>query len=143
MRFFLSAAAALLVFVPAVHAEGFLVGRMQKVPDLVLGTGDAGYDYEPKGDNVFNLETGVGYRWWIKATGNKECAFRAPDLFEHSWFRKMEVNKVEIKFGTLHEIEFEREGAVELYFTPIKPGTYVWECKGLADKGLTGKINVK
>jgi uncharacterized cupredoxin-like copper-binding protein len=139
-----SAAASFLVFASsAAMAEGFLVGRMEKVPDLTIGTGDSGYEYEPKGDTAFNLETGKGYRWWIKATGNKECAFRAPDLFENSWFRKMEVNKVEIKFGALYEIEFEREGAVELYFTPIKPGTYEWECKGLADKGLTGKINVK
>lgn len=135
------AVAALSMCSQAAQAEGFLVGRMEKVPDLTVGTGDAGYDFEPK--EPIRLETGKGYRWWIKGTGEKECAFRAPEFFENVWFRKLEVNKVEIKFGSLQEIEFERAGEAELYFTPIRPGEYTWECKGIADKGLTGKIIVK
>jgi uncharacterized cupredoxin-like copper-binding protein len=121
-------------------AEGFLVGRMEKVPDLTIGLGDAGYEYTM---GPFVFETGKGYRWWIKATGAKECAFVAPEFLQNVWFRKIEVNKVEIKMQAVHEIEFEREGSAELFFTPIKPGEYVWSCNGLADKGLTGKITVK
>jgi uncharacterized cupredoxin-like copper-binding protein len=133
--------AAFALLPQAAFAEGFLVGRMEKVPDLTLNTGEAGFEFEPK--EPIQLETGKGYRWWIKGTGEQECAFRAPGFFENVWFRKIEVNKVELKIWGIHEIEFEREGAAELFFTPIRPGEYTWECKGLADKGLTGKINVK
>jgi uncharacterized cupredoxin-like copper-binding protein len=133
--------AAITAASPIAHAEGFLVGKTLKLPDLVLGEGEAGYGFSPKEPN--KLETGKGYRWVIKSTGKKECAFEASEFFQNVWFRKAEVGKVEIKFATLNEIEFEEEGAVELFFTPIKPGEYKWECKGLGDKGLKGTISVK
>jgi uncharacterized cupredoxin-like copper-binding protein len=137
----LALAALAATALPAtVAAEGFLAGRLEKLPDLVIGLGDAGYETSK---DAYELTTGKGYRMWIKATGKKECAFVAPDFFQHVWFRKIEVNKVEIKASAFHELEFEREGEVELFFTPIKPGEYTWGCKGLEDKGLTGKITVK
>jgi hypothetical protein len=139
-RYGLCVAGLVLTLATPSFAEGWLVGRLAKVPDLTLGLGDAGYEYSK---DPIELETGKGYRWWLKATGAKECAFVAPDFFANVFFRKIEVNKVELKFVGVHEIEFEREGEAELFFTPIKPGEYVWECKGLADKGLTGKITVK
>ncbi|MDX2289174.1 MAG: copper-binding protein [Hyphomicrobiaceae bacterium] len=124
---------------PAV-AEGFLVGRMERLPDIELGLGDAGYGVS---SHSYMLETGKGYRLWIKATGAKECAFEAPEFFQNVWFRKIEINKIELKVQAVYEIEFEREGAAELFFTPIKPGTYTWSCNGFADKGMTGTISVK
>lgn len=133
--------AALTAVSPIAHAEGFLVGKTLKLPELVIGEGEAGFGFSPKEPN--KLETGKGYRWVIKSTGKKECAFEASEFFQNVWFRKAEVGKVEIKFATLNEIEFEEEGAVELFFTPIKPGEYKWECKGLGDKGLKGTISVK
>lgn len=123
-----------------VLAEGFLVGRPQRVPDLTIGLGDAGYEFSQE---PFTFETGKGYRMWIKATGKKECAFSAPEFFSNIWFRKIEVNKVEIKLSALHEVEFEQEGSAELFFTPIKPGEFKWVCNGLEEKGLTGKFIVK
>lgn len=130
---------ALSAAVP-VHAEGFLVGRAARAPDLVIGLGDAGFEWKQE---PFTFETGKGYRMWIKATGKQQCAFEADEFFKHIWFRKIEINKVEVKLATLHQLEFEQEGDVELFFTPIKPGEYVWVCKGLEAKGLTGKISVK
>ncbi len=121
-------------------SEGFLVERTKRLPDLEVGLGNTGYGVS---DHKYELETGKGYRLWIKSTGAKECAFRAPELFENLWFRKIEVNKVELKVATVHEIEFEREGSAELFFTPIMPGEYTWICKGLEHKGMTGKIFVK
>lgn len=135
----LAATAATSLPAPAM-AEGFLAGRLEKLPDLTIGLGDGGYEYSK---DTYELTTGKGYRLWLKATGKKECAFFAPDFFQNVWFRKVEVNKVEIKASAFHEIEFEREGEAELFFTPIKPGEYTWACKGLEDKGLTGKITVK
>ncbi len=114
--------------------------RTERLPDIEVGLGAAGYGVS---QHEYNLETGKGYRLWIKATGAKECAFTSPEFFKHVWFRKIEVNNVELKFQAVYEIEFEREGSAELFFTPIKPGEYTWECKGLADRGMFGKINVK
>ena len=56
--------AAFALLPQAAFAEGFLVGRMEKVPDLTLNTGEAGFEFEPK--EPIQLETGKGYRWWIK-----------------------------------------------------------------------------
>lgn len=83
-------------------AEGFLAGRLEKLPDLVIGLGDGGYETSK---DTYELTTGKGYRLWLKATGKKECAFVAPDFFQNVWFRKVEVNKVEIKASAFHEIE--------------------------------------
>src|SRR5512145_2259359 len=44
-RSLLAAGLAVTVAAPAL-AEGFLVGRPQRVPDLVIGLGDAGYGWE-------------------------------------------------------------------------------------------------
>ncbi len=124
----------------AVLAEGFLVQRTKRIPDLELGLGAAGYGVS---DHKYELETGKGYRLWLKATGAKECAFVAPEFFQNIWLRKIEVNKVELKVQAVYEIEFEREGSAELFFTPIKPGEYEWACEGLEDKGMKGVISVK
>ena len=124
----------------AVFAEGFLVQRTKRLPDLELGLGAAGYGVS---EHKYELETGKGYRLWLKATGAKECAFVAPEFFKNVWFRKIEINKVELKVQAVYEIEFEREGSAELFFTPIKPGEYEWACEGLEDKGMKGIISVK
>lgn len=136
----LLAATIVLSVATSVVAEGFLVGRVARAPDIEVGLGDAGYGVKQE---AFTFETGKGYRMWIKATGKKQCAFEATEFFQHVWFRKIEINKVELKVQAVQEIEFEDEGSAELFFTPIKPGEYVWQCKGLADKGMTGKIVVK
>lgn len=134
-------AIALLALTSATaDAEGFLVQRTERLPDLELGLGAAGYGVS---DHKYELVTGKGYRLWLKATGAKECAFVAPEFFQNVWFRKIEVNKVELKTQAVYEIEFEREGAAELFFTPIKPGEYEWACEGLEDKGMKGTISVK
>jgi len=139
IRTILASAVAVSIALPA-FAQGFLVGRMERLPDLELGLGNAGYGVS---DHKYELTTGKGYRLWLKATGAKECAFVAPEFFQNVWFRKIEVNKVELKFAQVNEIEFEREGSAELFFTPIKPGEYTWKCDGLEHKGMTGKITVK
>jgi uncharacterized cupredoxin-like copper-binding protein len=111
-----------------------------RLPDLVIGTGDAGYGFK---QDAAPMEVGKPYRMWVKATGAKECAFQANDFFQSLKWRKIEVNKVELKIGSITEIEFEQEGAAELFFTPTKAGEFTWVCKGFADKGLTGKLVVK
>lgn len=116
-------------------------GKTTRLPDLVVGTGDSGYGFTH--EKMPTLETGKSYRMWLKATGKKECAFEADELFANVKWRKIEVNKVEIKPTGIQEIEFENEGSAELFFTPTKAGEYKWVCKGFEAKGLTGKIIVK
>jgi hypothetical protein len=121
-------------------AEGDLAQKPQKLPDLVLGTGEAGYGVSHKD---FALTTGKAYRLKIKSTGQKECAWQAPEFVNFIWLRKIEVNKVEIKASHVYEIEMEREGEAEIFFVPIRPGEYAWGCKGLESKGMAGRFVVK
>ncbi len=121
-------------------AEGYLALKPEKLPDLVLGLGETGYGVSQKD---FALTTGKAYRLKIKSTGQKECAWQAPEFTNFIWLRKVEVNKVEIKASHVYEIEMEREGEAEIFFVPIRPGEYAWGCRGLESKGMAGRFIVK
>ena len=130
-----------LAAIPALaSAEGDLAVRPEKLPDMVLGLGDAGFGVSQKD---FALVTGKAYRLKIKSTGEKECAWQAPQFTNFIWLRKVEVNKVEIKASHVYEIEMERAGEAEIFFVPIRPGEYAWGCRGLEGKGMAGKFIVK
>ena len=43
----------------------------------------------------------------------------------------------------INEIEFEREGEIEIKFVPIRPGEYDFEIERLQSKGMVGKFIVK
>jgi hypothetical protein len=130
-----------LVAAPALAlAEGYLALKPEKLPDIVLGLGETGYGVSQKD---FALSTGKAYRLKIKSTGQKECAWQAPEFSNFIWLRKIEVNKVEIKASHVYEIEMEREGEAEIFFVPIRPGEYAWGCKGLEGKGMAGRFIVK
>jgi hypothetical protein len=130
-----------LIVAPALaFAEGDLALRPEKLPDMVLGLGDAGFGVSQKD---FTLSTGKAYRLKIRSTGEKECAWQAPQFTNFIWLRKVEVNKVEIKASHVYEIEMEREGEAEIFFVPIRPGEYAWGCRGLESKGMAGRFIVK
>jgi len=130
-----------LIAMPALaRAEGDLALKPEKLPDMVLGLGEAGFGVSQKD---FTLSTGKAYRLKIRSTGEKECAWQAPQFTNFIWLRKVEVNKVEIKASHVYEIEMEREGEAEIFFVPIRPGEYAWGCKGLESKGMTGRFIVK
>jgi hypothetical protein len=124
----------------AALAEGDLAQKPERLPDLVLGTGETGFGVSRKD---FALTTGKAYRLKIKSTGQKECAWQAPEFVNYIWLRKIEVSKVEIKASHVYEIEMEREGEAEIFFIPIRPGEYAWGCKGLEGKGMAGRFVVK
>jgi hypothetical protein len=121
-------------------AEGDLALKPEKLPDMVVGLGDAGFGVSQKD---FALTTGKAYRLKLKSTGQKPCAWEAPVFSNFIFLRKVEVNKVEIKASHVSEIEMEREGEAEIFFVPIRPGEYSWGCRGLESKGLAGKFIVK
>ncbi|MDX5434749.1 MAG: copper-binding protein [Halomonas sp.] len=121
-------------------AAGDLANRPERLERLVIGTGESMLGVSVR---EHQLETGQSYRLVIEATGMQECAWVAPGFFKNAWLRKVEVGNVEIKAPTLTELEFEREGEAELFFVPIRPGTYEWACAGLEERGVSGTFVVQ
>jgi hypothetical protein len=133
--------AASVIAMPSLAvAEGDLAERPARLPELALGLGDTGYGVSQK---EFALTTGKAYRLKITSTGNKPCAWAAPEFSNSIWLRKIEINRVEVKATHVYEVEMEREGEVEIFFVPIRPGEYAWSCRGLEGKGMAGTFIVK
>lgn len=132
--------AGLVVFALALPAYAQEKAKTIRLPDLEIGLGEAGFGVKQDGAD---MKTGSSYRMWLKSTGKQPCAFHAEEFFKTLTWRKIEINKVEVKAQVVTELEFENEGAAELFFTPTKAGEYTWVCEGLANKGMTGKFVVK
>jgi uncharacterized cupredoxin-like copper-binding protein len=124
----------------ASFGAGDLSLRPTVLPDLVLGTDDTGFDLSQK---EYNLETGKSYRLKINASGKHQYALVAPELFDNIWLRKVEAGGMEIKANRVFELEFERKAQAEIFFVPIRPGTYRMIAKGLESKGVVILFNVK
>ncbi len=121
-------------------AEGDLALKATKLDDLVIGIDQSGYGVSKKD---YELVTGKAYQLLIKATGAKECAWVAPEWAANIWLRKVEAGGVEIKAAVLNELEFEEAGEAEVFFVPIRPGSFAWRCRGLEGRGVQGKFTVK
>jgi len=122
------------------HAAGDLTRRTQALPDLRFGSEESDYAVSQK---EYQLETGVAYQLKVSSDGQKECAFQAPEFAKSIFLRKVEAGGVEIKAITLVELEFEDAGEAEIFFLPVKPGSYPFYCKGLEGKGMEGRFVVK
>ena len=120
-------------------AKGDLAIRAKKL-ELKLGSEKSDYEMSQK---VFELETGKAYRLEISSMGFKEYEFEAEDFFRNVWIRNIEVEGIEIDTSIINEIEFEREGEIEIKFVPIRPGKYEFEIEGLQSKGMVGEFIVK
>ena len=129
----------LLFFALELNAKGDLSIRAKKLI-LDLGSEKSDYDMSQK---IFNLETGKAYNLEITSMGFKEYEFEAEDFFRNIWIRKIEVNGIEIDAPVIEEIEFEREGEIEIHFVPIRTGDYEFEIEGLQSKGMEGKFIVR
>ncbi|AQZ96297.1 copper-binding protein [Halopseudomonas phragmitis] len=139
---FLSAAilSASLLLANSALAAGDLTRRPVTLPDLVLGNEESDFAMTHK---EYEVETGQAYRLKIISSGQKEYAFQAPDFFKVTHLRKVEAGDVEIKTAYLHELEFEKPGQAEIFFTPLVPGRYEFYLKGLESRGMTGHFVVK
>jgi hypothetical protein len=122
------------------RGEGDLSLKVTELDELVLGIGEAGFGVSKK---TYDIVTGKAYSLKIKSTGAKECAWEAPEFANTIWLRKVEAGDVEIKASHLTEIEFEREGEAAIFFVPIRPGNFIWRCRGLEGKGMAGAFVVK
>jgi len=122
------------------QAAGDLTRRGTALPDLLLGSEESDYSLSQK---EYQLETGKAYQLKIIASGRKEYAFQAPEFATSIFLRKVEAGGVEVKAITLTELEFEDAGEAEIFFVPIKPGTFRFFAKGLEGKGMLGHFVVK
>ena len=120
-------------------AKGDLALRSKKIV-LQLGSEKSDYDMST---NEIKLETGKAYRLEISSLGFKEYEFEAEVFFENIWIRKIEVEGVEIKVSSIKEIEFDREGEIEINFVPIRTGEFDFEIEGLTNKGMEGKFIIE
>lgn len=141
MKKIISLSAALILCISAsAHAEGYLALRATELPDLVLGVDEAGYKVSTP---TYQLQTGTAYSLKIISTGRKEYALRGTDFFNFIWLRKVEAGGMEVKAVSLYELEFEDESEAEIFFVPIRPGTYKLSAAGLESKGTFTTITVK
>lgn len=129
-----------MVFSNVVLAKGDLTRKPQALPDLVMGNEESDYSLSQK---RYELETGTAYKLEIISSGLKEYALQAPEFFASIYLRKVEAGGMEIKALGLTELEFEDEGTAEIYFVPIKPGTFEFYADGLQNKGMVGEFVVK
>ena len=120
-------------------AKGDLSIRSKKLV-LNLGSDKSDYDMSQK---IFNMETGKAYRLEITSMGFKEYELEAEDFFRNIWIRSIEIDGIELDAPVINEIEFEREGEIEIKFVPIRPGEYDFEIERLQSKGMVGKFIVK
>jgi len=136
-----AALAAILAGLPyAAIAKGNMARKCVELPELVLGTDEAGYKVS---QSAYELETGKCYKLEIKSSGRKEYALRGADFFRNIWVRKLEAGGMEIKATNLYELEYEDEAESELYFVPISTGSFTLAAMGLEDKGTVVTFNVK
>ena len=125
-----------LMTLPAL-AGGDPTRRATRLEPLVL---DASKGFSVK---RYEIETGVYYRWRIESDGLEEYKLLAPDLFRESWIDQVVIEDREVKPFGLHAVEFDDEGEIDVWFVPIRPGTYEFYVEGLAGQGFSGVFEVK
>jgi hypothetical protein len=121
-------------------ARGDLATRPQRLDPLVLGNDESDFWMSQK---EWRIETGRYYRWRIASSGRREYNLVAPEFWRNAWIRQVLVGRIEIKTGSLEELDFDGEGAVEVFFVPIRTGTYNLALRGLEERGMTGRILVE
>lgn len=137
--YFISLLLLIFFFVNPVLAKGDLAIRSKKI-ELKLGSEKSDYDMSTKS---INLETGKAYRLEISSMGFKEYEFEAEDFFKNIWIRKIEIEGIEVQVPFINEIEFDREGEIEINFVPIRTGKFPFEIEGLQNKGMVGEFIIE
>lgn len=143
MRRLLPAALALLALAAlfgAARAAGNLTKVTVRMETLQLGNAESDFFMAPK---EYHIETGKYYRWPVQSSGRREYNIVAPELWRNCWIYQVKVGDKEIKVPALDELDFDTAGEEEVYFVPIKAGTYEFRSRGLEERGMVGKIIVE
>ena len=141
MRILLGAALslAMLAGTQTALAEGDLAVRPIELETLEVAGGEYGFSVSHE---EIELETGQAYALTISSPGLQECAWRAPSFVENIYIRKIEIGEIEVKVRAFDELEFD-EGEAEIFFVPVRPGTFEWSCRGLEPRGVMGRFVVR
>ncbi|MHA3977762.1 cupredoxin domain-containing protein [Halovulum sp. GXIMD14794] len=137
MRTLILGAAAALALAAPVFAEGDPTTRATRLDPLEL---DAASGFSI---TEYEIESGVYYRWRIVSDGLEEYKLLAPGLFRESWIDQVVIEDKEVKPFGLHAVEFDDEGEIDVWFIPIRPGTYEFFVEGLASQGFSGTFVVR
>ena len=128
----------ILISIPSFAvSEGDPTRRAVRLDPLIL---DASEGFSIK---QFEIETGVYYRWRIQSDGLEEYKILAPGFFPEIWVDQVVIEEKEVKPFGLHAVEFDDEGEIDVWFVPIRPGTYEFYVEGLRTQGFSGEFIVK
>ncbi len=123
---------------PGAAAAGNLTRRAERLEELKI---DAAKGFSTK---AYKLETGKYYRLRIVSDGRDEYSFRFPELSRNAWFDQIVIEDKEVKpYGGVYSLEFDDEGGIDVYFIPIRPGTYEFFVENYRESGMLGIIEVK
>lgn len=118
-------------------AEGDPTRRAERLEPVVL---DAAEGFSVK---EYQLETGVYYRWRIESDGLEEYKLVAPEFFGEIWVDQVVVEDLEVKPSGLRALEFDDAGQMDVWFVPIRPGSYEFWVEGLRTQGFSGRFEVR
>lgn len=120
------------------EAAGNLAKRADRLEPLKL---DAAKGFSIK---TYEIETGKFYRWRIESDGREEYKLLAPELMRNSWVDQIVIEDKEVKpFGGVYALEFDDEGAIDVFFIVMRPGRYVFYVENLRTQGFEGHFEVK
>ncbi|MGB5199357.1 MAG: hypothetical protein WBN68_12255 [Sedimenticolaceae bacterium] len=133
----LALAATVSLAAGLLFAAGDLTRRAVRLDPLVL---DA-----VKGFSIdsYSIETGVYYRWRIRGDGREEYRLVAPAFFREIWVDRVAIEDMEVKPTGLYAVELGDAGEIDVWFVPIRPGTYEFYVEGLRTQGFRGVFVVK
>lgn len=120
-----------------VAAEGNMARRAERLETMVI---DAAEGFSR---TSYSIETGKFYRWRIESDGRDEYKLLAPELFRNSWIDQISIDDREVKPMGLYAIEFDDEGEIDVFFLPVRPGTYEFYIPNLRSQGFSGTFVVK
>ncbi len=130
-----AAAVGAVVWAGSAEAAGNLTARATRLPPLVFDK-----EFKPSVQS-YELTTGTYYRLTVESKAGDEWQFTAPELFANSYVEQISIRDIEIhgarSFGW---IEFDADGAVNIFFIPIRPGEYGFGVRG---REPVGKFVVK
>lgn len=134
----LAALAAGLPTAPEAAAEGNMTRRAERLAELKI---DAATGFSIKS---YRLETGKYYRLRVISDGRDEYSFRFPELSRNAWFGQIVIEDREVKpHGGVYALEFDGEGAIDVYFIPIRPGTYEFFVENYRESGMLGVFEIE
>jgi hypothetical protein len=135
IRGIVAAALGAVIWAGSAEAAGNLTARATRLPPLV-------FDKELKPSiQSYELTTGTYYRLTVESKVGDEWQFAAPELFANSFVDQIAIRDIEIHGArSLGWIEFDADGAVNIFFIPIRPGEYGFGVKG---REAAGKFVVK